>query len=65
MLDVLSDDLVISHERADSCKARFAKLHASLVAAMGREKELLTEAKQLKRKLDVSVSVFFCTPSAT
>ncbi len=53
ILDSLADDMVIPHEKADAAKSRFAKLHATLVAAMTREKELLMEAKSLKRKLDV------------
>jgi hypothetical protein len=53
ILDVLVDDQVIPVDKADQAKARFAKLHSALFEAMSREKELLDNAKQLKRKLDV------------
>jgi hypothetical protein len=53
ILDGLVDDQVIPVDRADQAKARFAKLHSALFEAMSREKDLLDNAKQLKRKLDV------------
>lgn len=53
LLDKMVDELEIPVERADAAKSKFAKLHASLVAAMSREKQLLSEARMLKRKLDV------------
>ncbi|KAJ9511397.1 hypothetical protein QJQ45_029792 [Haematococcus lacustris] len=52
IIDTLLDDLVVSPERGDTAKSRYAKLHAALFAAMSREKELLSQAKQLKRKLE-------------
>jgi len=52
ILDALMDDMQISHEVADRAKSKFAKLHNAVVAAMTKEKQLLNEAKQLKRKLD-------------
>lgn len=54
ILDSLVDDVVISPEKADAAKAHFAKLHQALFGAMTREKNMLKEAKALKRKLDVS-----------
>jgi hypothetical protein len=38
--------------RADDVKAKFARLHAALTGAMQREKELLDQARVLKRQLD-------------
>ena len=55
VLDNLVDEQNIPPEKADQAKSWFSKLHAALISAMSREKELLDEAKQLKRQLDVSV----------
>lgn len=54
VLDELLDTSAISAEQADGAKSKFAALHNALFAAMGREKSLLQDAKQLKRQLDVS-----------
>jgi len=55
VLDELVDAFSLAPEAADAAKSRYSRLHAQVVAAMAHEKELLDEARRLKRKLDVSV----------
>lgn len=51
------DSLAITPEQADAAKSKYAKLHTALFQAMSNEKTLLDDAKQLKRKVDVSLLV--------
>jgi hypothetical protein len=64
VLDELLDTSAISAEQADGAKSKFAALHNALFAAMGREKSLLQDAKQLKRQLDVSRDTDMCALTA-
>jgi hypothetical protein len=54
VLDELLEAAAIPADTSDAAKARFTRLHEALLAAMGREKHLLQEAKMLKRQVDVS-----------
>lgn len=42
----------LPQDKADAFKARFARLHAALTDAMQQEKQLLEQARVLKRQLD-------------
>jgi hypothetical protein len=63
VLNELVDKLEISAEKADGAKHKYAKLHALLVQAMSKEKELLDEARSLNRKLQVSSRNKMCCTS--
>lgn len=54
VLNSLADAGIIPIDRADISKKRFTALHGALVRSMAREKDMLEEAKGLKRKMEVS-----------
>lgn len=53
VLDSLFDAGIIPVDRADISKRRFSALHSALVRSMAREKQMLAEAKGLKRRMEV------------
>mmetsp|Transcript_40583 Transcript_40583/g.90203 ORF Transcript_40583/g.90203 Transcript_40583/m.90203 type:complete len:924 (-) Transcript_40583:938-3709(-) len=56
ILDQLVDQLEIPVEKADAARHKYAKLHGILLQAMTRERQLLDEAKTLKRAIDAERS---------
>ncbi|MEW5305818.1 MAG: hypothetical protein WDW36_008335 [Sanguina aurantia] len=52
VLDSLFDAGIIPVDRADISKRRFSALHSALVRSMAREKQMLAEAKGLKRRME-------------
>ena len=57
------DHFDIPVDKSDAAKRKYSKLHAALVKAMTREKNLLEDAKSLKRQLDVSPPSGLTTPN--